>query len=356
MKKLIRFSHAPQLTGNSKPVTFKESDGGFEADMVIFSTAYNRNRGFFQVTQLMKWENKLDRIMFNFNHNLNLSGGKYLGNQTKFIKLWFAFTDGEFEVWATMRTTDPQVIAKKDEITAPSIELMVDDHDICRFEDGSGEYYTLVDWVGCAILLGEPQGSGDARVVEIRDFNYAKIFNLETQTNNMNEEQIKQFIAGALDEQEKKLKKEFSEKEETMKKEFAAENAKIIKQFSTDIISASKSNDGGEYMYQDEDGNIYKTEWKSVYESICKMVANNSVEETDKPMMFALAKKFAAIFPAQTETQNILNQIDQADKNQAKKNFKKDELVVDRNDASNPADQEVKIPSFYSKLMSQTNK
>lgn len=188
MKRLYQFS-TPQAEFQSKSLNFAEVDGGFEVEMMIFSTAFNRNKAYFQVSDLMKWATKLDSIMFNFNHDLSLSGGKYLGNQNKFTSLRSDYSTGELEIFATFRTTDPIVVARKSEITAPSVELMVDDENCISSENG--DYYTSIDWVGCALLLGLIAGSGNARVGQIKDFNILKQFNI---INDMTKEEINELL------------------------------------------------------------------------------------------------------------------------------------------------------------------
>lgn len=264
MKKIISFS-AIQSNSEVKPIQYKEIPNGVEFDMVIFSTAYNRNKAYFQVSKLLKWQNKLERIMFDFNHDLELTGGKYLGNQSKFTKLWSEFVDGELEIKATFQSTDDLVISKAKEITAPSIELMVDTDNVI-FND-LGEYYIDFDWVGCALLLGVPAGSGDARISgEIKEFD----LNLKPINKQiMQEEQVKELLKA----QKVELTKEFSTQLETIKAEFGQ------------IVAQSQSKEESVWEYMDEDGNKYRTTSKEVCNSITELVESGEVNDTLMTLM-----------------------------------------------------------------------
>jgi len=248
MKRLYQFS-IPQAEFQSKSLNFAEVDGGFEAEMMLFSTAFNRNKAYFQVSDLMKWANKLDSIMFNFNHDLNLSSGKYLGNQNKFTAIRPDYSTGELEIFATFRTTDPMVVARKSEITAPSVELMVDDENCISSENG--EYFTAFDWVGCALLLGVIAGSGNARVGQIKDFNILQQFNI---TNDMTKEEMNELLT--------------AQKTELL----ATFEAKI-----GDIVSRTKDQSACTSTYTDEKGNKYETNSMSMWESITTLIESGQV-------------------------------------------------------------------------------
>ena len=191
MKKIYKFS-AEVASATNQTVQFKEIEGGVEFDLVFFSTAWNRNKAYFQVSDLLRWSNKPEKLLANFNHNLAESGGKYLGNQTRVVSLAGRYNEGSYEIYGTVRSTDPAVIARKYEITAPSIELEVDSDDVKEFVDGSGAYFTDYEWVGYALLTGIMAGSGDTRVTDIREFSNQSIN--QTINNNMSKEELLAFF------------------------------------------------------------------------------------------------------------------------------------------------------------------
>jgi len=350
MKRLLHFS-LPQAVFASQPLQFMEVNGGFEVEMMIFSTAFNRNKAYFQVSDLMKWQNKLDSILFDFNHDLNLSGGKYLGNQNKFTKLRADYSTGELEIFATFKTTDPVVVARKNEITAPSIELMVDEENcICN---EFGEYYTSIDWVGCALLLGIVAGSGNARVGEIKEFNHLSIFNIQ---NDMNKEEIQ----ALLDAQKGDLKAEFKAQTEASLKSFG------------EIVRSGQSATVAEHEYTDDEGNKYKTTEKSMWQSITELVEKGTVSGELLELMKAKKLEVKAFSdesgddttpppadpeptPEELEDQEILAQV-QASLKTAEK---REELLKQFSDSKQVANRESdvpnvvksqELPSFYKKL------
>lgn len=185
--KIVSFYCKQQTDQQDKTVVkFESVQNGFEVNMMLFSTAQNRNHSYFQVSDLLKWSNKLESILTNLNHNLSLSGGKYLGNLNRWTKIWGSFNNGDLEIWGTFRTEDPLVISKKDQITAPSIELLVDERDIIK--DDKGEYFITFDWVGVALLLGVPAGSGGARLVDIHEYDLAQFPDLKNRVNHAHKE------------------------------------------------------------------------------------------------------------------------------------------------------------------------
>jgi len=212
-KKLLTFSMFDDSQKNFaevKPLNFAFNDGGIRTDMCIFSTVMNRNRCFFQVADFLKYESKLSAILFNFNHDTSLTGGKYLGNKSKFTKMWSVMNNGDFEIWATFESTDPAVIEQKDNITAPSVEVMVDVESAIINENG--EYYQSWDFQGCALLLGIHAGIGGARLDNMVEFDNKQESAKDDDT--MTEEQmetIKNFIAEKVGEVETNLLKKFEE-------------------------------------------------------------------------------------------------------------------------------------------------
>ncbi len=350
MKRLLHFS-LPQAIFASQPLEFKEVSGGFEVEMMIFSTADNRNKAYFQVSNLMKWQKKLDSIMFNFNHDLRLSGGKYLGNQNKFTALRADYSTGELEIFANFRTTDPIVVAKKTEITAPSVELMVNDEDcICN---EFGQYFTEIDWVGCALLLGVVAGSGNARVGEIKDFKHLSTFNTD---QNMTKEEIQELLNAQA---------------ETLTATFKAENEANLKTFG-EVVAQSQRASEGTYEYTDDDGNKYRCTSKDMYQSITELIEKGTVSggltelmkakklevkafntETSKPVTDVTEPTLEEL-----EDQEILAQVQASLKTAEKreeilKQFKDSKQVANRdNDVVNVVSPEFKLKSQIQKNLS----
>jgi hypothetical protein len=219
MKRLLTFA-LPQVVFESKPLEFKEDSGGYEITAMLFSTAYNRNKAYFQVSDLMKWVNKTESILNDLDHDLTITGGKYFGTKdTKLAKIWHQFTDGDLEIWGTLQTKDPLFVANIDKITAPSIELMVNEEDcICN---EFGEYYTQIDWVGIGWLRGMVAGSGNARVTEIKEFNHLSTFNIQ---QDMTKEEVQELLnaqaetlTATFEARDEALLKKFQEVVETIK-------------------------------------------------------------------------------------------------------------------------------------------
>lgn len=207
-------------------------DKGVRMDVVLFTKAYNRNGKYFEISDLMKWVNKLRAILFNFNHDLSLSGGKYLGNLTFLSKIWAEYTNEGIEVWGTIESTDPEVLAVKNDITGVSIEIDWYKKDVIFGEDG--RIFTIeFEWTGVAFLLGVEAGSGGSRIDNITTF--AK------DINTMDKEEDKKIVTN---EEENK------------------ETSKFDK-----VKSESSSTTVGKEMFTDEEGKKFLYEWKSAWES-----------------------------------------------------------------------------------------
>ncbi len=155
--------YAQQMASNNPVREFAEGDiKGYEVDQVIFSTAFNRNKCYVQVAKFMSYQDKLSKLLSNLSHDLSLTDGKYVAaQQAGYTKIWAVWNNGELEIWGTFRTTDERYIAAKDQINAPSVELMVDERTAVINENG--EYYDDFEWFATAQLAGIPAGSGDAR-------------------------------------------------------------------------------------------------------------------------------------------------------------------------------------------------
>lgn len=260
-KKIIAFSvpceFAQQVAVNNPVREFAEGDvKGYEVDQVIFSTAFNRNRCYFQVSKLLGYAEKLGKILSNIDHDLSQTGGKYVpANEAGYSKIWSVINNGELEIWGTFRATHPTFVARRNEFSAPSVELMVDDRTAIVNENG--EYYEDFEWVATAQLAGILAGSGDARnASDVREFNLDL-----TPINNqsiMNEEQVK----ALLDEQ----KKEFDAQLEAVKKEFKT-------------VAQSGSQSAGVYEYVDENGNKYRTTYEEMYKSVTELLESDTVNE-----------------------------------------------------------------------------
>lgn len=208
MKKILSFSAPTTKEYKLTKKDFREVEGGYEVDQVIFSTAYNRNKYFFQVSQLMAYADKLTKLGSNLNHDLRLTNNQYVpAMKAGYTKIWYEWVNGDLEIRGTFRFSDPQFIAVMDQMTGPSIELMVDETHAIINENG--EYYPEVEWVGTSQLLGVLAGSGDARnLSEFREFD----LNLNP-IITMTEEQVKQL----LDEQAKTFNAELEAVREELK-------------------------------------------------------------------------------------------------------------------------------------------
>jgi len=188
-KKIISFSLPTEAVVKPTEKDFRTIEGGYEVDQVIFSTAFNRNRYYIQVSRLLGYADKLSKLGTNFNHDLSLTNGQYIpASVAGYTRIWSEMVNGEMEIRGTFRFTDQRVIDVMDQITAPSIELFVDE--ATAIISDNGEYYEDFEWVGTAQLLGVLAGSGDARnISEFREFD----LNLNP-IITMTEEQVKQLL------------------------------------------------------------------------------------------------------------------------------------------------------------------
>lgn len=241
----------------------------------IFSTANNRNKAYFQVSELLKYKEKLGKMLTSFDHNLKLTGGKYMSNLTKYDNLIGKIIDGELEIWVDVESTDPEFIKNIDNITAPSIEVFVNEKTMISNENG--DYFVDFEWVGISWLLGVPAGSGDARLDKIKKFE--KNHQEKIITITMNEEEVK----ALLEAQKQELLKEFSNQTDQLKVEF---NKKL---------SEEKSGNSGEYTYINEKGETCKTTWASAYQSLTEILETGEVKEDSPLILMMKAKKFKLV-------------------------------------------------------------
>lgn len=355
MKKIFKFSQEI-AEGKPAPVQFKElGPGTVEFDLVFFTTAWNRNNSYFQVSDLLRWKSKAEKLMANFNHDLKETGGKYLGNQTRVISIDGRYNDGSFEIYGTVRSSDPVVYARRNEITAPSIELEVDMSDLKEFADGSGVYFRNFEWVGYALLTGLMAGSGDTRVVEMREF--SKQFN---QAKNsimlITKEQLVEFLKDEANQ-------------EVVKEVFAdGEVSKVVGSYTSKTESTNTFTGG--------DGNTYQVDSKSMYEEVVRQLTGFVKSEefiSQVKASFAAAEPVADPVPAepiepagdntdgetpeQKENAEFLaKQIaDAKAQSEAKAKLSTFELVPEAGTPAGEAaeGEEVKaqqVPSFYAKL------
>lgn len=256
MKKRICFA---SVVSSDKPqtVSYREVEGGVEFDFVFFSTAFNRNRAFFQVVRLLQAQNTLEKILFNFNHDLNESGGKYLGNKTKVTKLWYKIVDGELEIRGTVFSSDSLVVARKDEITGPSIEIQFDMEDLIQGENGF--YIINFEWVGCAFLTGVMAGSGNARTLDVREFN-------QQLSQDMTKEQLIEFFKS--DEGKTELTAVFNE-----------------------VVASTRSNSTDVEQWRNSEGELYEAVTKRVWEQVV-----TKIDETLNAGFTQLTEKLEAKF------------------------------------------------------------
>lgn len=258
-----------------------------EFDMCIFSTGYNRNNAFFQVSKLLEYRNKLNRLLTCLNHNLKLTGGKYMSNKTQYSDMQAKFNESNLEIWLHVVSEDPELIKYKDEITAPSIELLVEEKNLISSENG--EYFIDFDFVAIAFLTGIPAGNGDARIESLRQFD------LQYNNNNiMQENEVK----ALLEAQKTELKAEFELKAEQLKVEF---NQKI---------SEEKSGNSGEYTYINEKGETCKTTWASAYQSLTEIIETGELKEDSPLILMMKSKKFKLIKDGEEETTPVTPPVD----------------------------------------------
>jgi hypothetical protein len=206
--------------------TFKvdEEKKTVEWEAVIFSSEFNRNKAFFDVTKMNRWSKKLEKIQFNDNHN-----GKYFSTVTDKIVEFKIVEDesGAVEALAKIQSTNPEKVLNPEKVTGFSIEIQVDKNNVIKNENG--EYYKDYEWVGVAYLKGQLAGSGDTRILSLRTFSMVEE-EIEEQTpstppvdDNKTEEieelrkqfeELKAFKLAKEEEETKEieeLKKQFSE-------------------------------------------------------------------------------------------------------------------------------------------------
>jgi len=357
MKKIIAFSVPSDVRDEviSRQTVREFADGsGFEVDQVIFSTAYNRNKCFFQVSKLLGYSNKLSKLLFDLNHDLAQTGGEYVAyQQAGYTKIWSEMNGENLEVHGTFRSTSPYFIAIKDKINAPSVELLVDESTAIINENG--EYYDQFEWVATAQLTGQMAGSGDARnISEIREFNLDLTPREHKQFNNniMQEEQVK----ALLDEQKETLTKDFTTKLEGVKKEFS------------EIISKSDNQEQYVCEWTDpETGNKYKSTSRSVWQSFTELLEGSipteegeeSADMNSNVIIQAMkAKGFQVVAPTETPGEGEKegeDTVDEATKqvNNAAKVFSNKESTESQLDPEEGAKGDVSntLPSFYSKSL-----
>lgn len=213
MKRIITFA----LEGNEY-VSVKKSNktsqfNGVELDVVFFTTAFNRNKAYFQVADLLYAKNRPEKLLVNINHDLKITGGKYFGNTTRHTLIDSRVKDGVFEVYGKIVSSDPYIIKNKDDITGVSIEIVYDDKDTIQTKEGI--YITDFEWVATAILMGVPAGSGDTRLENIRTFS-ADGSLTELPTNDlkqlkMNPEELKNILSEVLKVELEQIKTEVVE-------------------------------------------------------------------------------------------------------------------------------------------------
>jgi hypothetical protein len=142
----------------------KHNSKKVEWEAIIFSSNFNRNQTFFDIFKLQSYQDKLEKILFNINHQ-----PPYLAitNRVKKIALEVK-NNSEQELRATIVSTDPKILAIADQITGFSIEIQVLPSDV--ISNQNGEYYKHFEWVGIAYLTGVLAGSGDSRILDRRTY------------------------------------------------------------------------------------------------------------------------------------------------------------------------------------------
>ena len=338
-KKILTFSAPQKDTGENPTSNFLirefSEDGvqGYEIDQVIFSTAFNRNECYFQVSKLLTYSNKLSKLLADIDHDLSQTGGKYVpASGAGYTKIWSMVTDGAFEVYGTWRAVNPFFVDRRNEFSAPSIELMVDEDDAIVNENG--EYYEEFEWVGTAQLAGIMAGSGDARnVSEMKEFdldlNPREVINL----NNMTEEQIKALLSEQT--------KEFTEALNAVKKEFST------------IVSQGQGNMEDVYEWVGSDGKKYKSTYKEMTSYLTELLSDETPsEQATNIMIQAMKAKGFEFIPKKSEVDEIQKTVDKAvDPTKTFADAKGNESELDPKDADKDVENDEKIKqSIYKKL------
>lgn len=246
----------------AKARNFKETPNGVQWEAVIYSSEFNRNKYFFDVHKLLRWQNKLEKVLLNNNHE-----GKYFSNNTDKVVSIEVKTDdnGITECFAIVESTNEEKRNNPDLVTGFSIELMVDGKDVIANENG--EYYIDYEWIGLAYLTGILAGSGDSRVLSTKTFS-------QQVNNNMNEQQVKELLAA----QKKELQAEFAEQTEKLKKEFAEE-----------LVAKFQVKTDGTYTWVSGD-KIYTETWQNISTSVVTALSKDDAEEPQ--VMEFLAQKY----------------------------------------------------------------
>jgi hypothetical protein len=267
----INFSVAQPKPRTEVFRNYKSEDGkeGFEIDQCLFTDLLFRNKQYFQATHLLRVKNRLSSIIYNFNHDLSETDDQYLGNKTQLINIWSEYNDGVFEIWGTTRSTDPTVVARKDEITAPSVECAVETDNLIQNE--LGLYSPEIDFYGIGLLTGVIAGSGGTRNGEIRNFN----FNLNN--INMTEQQLKEL----LEAQKNAITLDFSQKLD-----------KTVLEFSEKVTNQSQSQTKGVCSWVGSDGKTYTESWESIYKSMIKVKDAESETAISETAMMEFKNKF----------------------------------------------------------------
>lgn len=164
-------------------------------DMVLIDDkngTRNRNNAVLNPYTFVMDNDEAKSLGVNFNH-----ATKYFGNTT-ISDLQAMRKDGVDILIGRIESTNKEVIEKAGEVTSPSVEFYVDSNDVFLNSEGK-EMYQRIDFKGVALLLGETQGAGGARVREFKKFSMAQgqapmeIVDIDGDThNNVNRE----FVAG----------------------------------------------------------------------------------------------------------------------------------------------------------------
>jgi DNA-binding transcriptional MerR regulator len=216
--------------------------------ITVFSAANNRNKRYFDITWLILADDVATKLIFNLSHDQ----AKKLGGikLNKLFNMRLEKGPNGYEIKADFESTDPALLEVLDQITGVSIEIMVDTSNIRVFEDGSGEFYLEIEFVGMAFLVGEFAGSGDTRIPNMETFS--------TNKTRMSKEEIQQLL------------------QET----FAANNEKLEAKFSQmveKLLQKSQTNMNGEISWVGSDGKTYTRKWQDIYTEIvtCMEEAGN---------------------------------------------------------------------------------
>ncbi len=318
MKQKIHFSsviNEAKPSAITKVENYQEGKSkGIRMKLMLFSTAWNRNHAYFQVSDLLRWTKKTGKVMFNFNHDLSETDGQYLGNTTKIIdgSMYGEYNDGAFEVFATVESTDPNVVSRYKEITAPSIELEIETEFVKTFDDGSGYYFTNYELAGVAFLTGLLAGSGDARI----------------------EGDVSTFSLGDNSEQ--------VERKPTDAKANFAE--------TVDKYGSKTTSDG---TYKTDDGKVYRvlteSEFTTLVQDITQDVTNGIIQFMDKKQDDNTDDKKEEVVNDGTNFEASLDKASETVKKEV--NSQDFEQVPDRDDTGKVTRSKSLKPSFFKKFI-----